>query len=208
MLQGMHVLTMIFMCAYTVKTKNMHLQHRMCVCNSYFVPPSLPNLGMESVKSWVQFHLLEVAHAIIDIYDLPVVGLEENVADQYAALILSYTYEEDAGDYSLGLDQLSNVGSYYLYEDEYWNIICPESAETPEEAESCTGSYWDVHNLDIQRFYNISCYAYGSDPEYNQYLIEDGLLPEDRALYCEDEYWQLDYAWSHLLKNFTNGFFD
>ena len=58
MLQGTHILTMIFMCAYTVKTKNMHLQHRMCACNSYFVPPSLPNLGVQSVKSGVQFHLL------------------------------------------------------------------------------------------------------------------------------------------------------
>ena len=45
MFQGTHILTMIFMCTYTVKIENMHLQHRMCACSSYFVPPSLPNLG-------------------------------------------------------------------------------------------------------------------------------------------------------------------
>ena len=88
---------------------------------------------------------------------------------------------------------LYNVANYFWYNNE----IRPG-----------VGSYWDVHNLSIQRFYNISCYAYGSDIEYNQDLIEDGWLPRDRALDCEYEYSQVENAWSYLLKDFTNGFFD
>lgn len=149
----------------------------------------------------------EIAHAIIDIYDLPITGLEENVADQFAALILSYTYDEGE-DYSLGQEMLHNVGTHYFYQDEYWNVMCPEQAETPEEAEWCAHPYWDVHGSDIQRFYNISCYSYGSDPTYNEDLIADGWLPEERAASCEFEYWQIDFSWSHLLEEFTNGFFD
>ena len=148
----------------------------------------------------------ELAHAMIDVYDLPITGLEENVADQFAALMLSYTYDDEEG-HSLGQDMLHNVGTHYLYEDEYWNVICPEQAETPEDAEWCAHSYWDVHGSDIQRFYNISCYTYGSDPTYNEDLIKDGWLPEERAANCEFEYWQINSSWNRLLDEFTNGFF-
>ena len=160
------------------------------------------------VLNFIFFH--EVAHAIIDVYDLPVTGIEENVADQFASLMLSYTYDPEIDEEvnSLGQDMLYNVGTYYLNEDEYWNVTCPELAETPEEAEQCFAPYWDEHNLDIQRFYNISCYAYGADPEYNQDLIGEGWLPEERAANCEYEYYQIDYSWSYLLDSFTNGFFD
>ena len=157
-----------------------------------------------NVLTYILYH--ELAHAIIYVYDLPVTGLEENVADQFASLILSYK-SHDGIDFSVGTETLYDVADHYLYEDEYWNVICPESAETEEEENLCYGSYWDVHNLDIQRFYNIACYAYGSDPEHSQFLIDEGLLPEDRALDCEYEYWQLDEAWNYLLEDFSNGFF-
>ena len=151
----------------------------------------------------------EVGHAIIDVYDLPTTGLEENVADQFAAYILSLEYTGDY-DYSISHERLAHVSLNYQYNDMYWNTICPEEAETPEDAADCLGiNYaWDVHGLDIQRFYNVSCYSYGADPERNPHMIDEGLLPEDRAVYCEDEYWQLDHAWSYLLSDFTNGLFD
>ena len=44
----------------------------------------------------------EVAHAILDVYDIPYTGLEENVADQFEALMLSRTEG--------GQDMLYNVG--------------------------------------------------------------------------------------------------
>ena len=165
------------------------------------------DVGYYAYNVFVHTFYHELAHAIIDIYDLPITGLEENVADQFAALILSYTYDDEEG-HSLGQDMLHSVRTHYLYEDEYWNVICPEQAETPEEAELCAHPYWAEHGSDIQRFYNISCYAYGSDPTYNEDLIADGWLPEERAANCEFEYWRIDSSWSHLLKEFTNGFFD
>ena len=36
----------------------------------------------------------ELGHAVIDIYNLPYTGKQENVADQFAALVLSYTYSD------------------------------------------------------------------------------------------------------------------
>jgi len=63
-------------------------------------------------------------------------------------------------------------------------------------------NYWDAHNLDIQRFYNISCYAYGQHPEYNQDLITDGYLPEERAQNCEYEYGLMANSWNTLLSKY------
>ena len=39
----------------------------------------------------------ELGHAVLDIHDLPFTGIEENVADQFSALILSYTYDDETG---------------------------------------------------------------------------------------------------------------
>jgi hypothetical protein len=143
---------------------------------------------------WTFFH--EVGHALIDVYQLPITGLEENVADQFASLMLSYTYDENTGDYSIGQDMLYNVGTWFWISNELYSV-------NPDDY-----PFWDTHNLDIQRFYNISCYAYGSDPQYNQDLIDEGYLPEDRAYWCEEEYLVMERAWSFLLKDFDNGFFD
>lgn len=126
----------------------------------------------------------ELGHAVLDIYDIPYTGLEENVADQFAALMLSYT---DGGQ-----DMMYNVGNYYLY-----------SSQTSDHT-----AYSDTHALDLQRFYNISCLAYGEDPDYNQDLIDDGWLPEDRAVWCAEEYNQVRTAFGYLLADYTNGFFD
>ena len=85
----------------------------------------------------------------------------------------------------------------------YWTQIYPEAT-----GETITPTYWGTHGLDMQRFYNVSCYAYGSDPQYNQDLIEDGFLPEDRAYNCEWEYYQIDSSFAYLLEPFDYGFFD
>lgn len=154
-----------------------------------------------NVLDFIFFH--EVGHALIDVYQLPITGLEENVADQFATLMLSYTYDEVTGDTALGQDMLYDVGTWFFNEHYYWNEVYPQ-----ENGFEISVPYWDNHNLDLQRFYNVSCYAYGSDSKYNQDLIDDGWLPEERAYNCEWEYHQIDYSWTHLLKNFDNGFFD
>jgi len=158
------------------------------------------------VLNFIFFH--EVGHALIDVYQLPITGLEENVADQFAALMLSYTYYEETGDYSLGQEMLYNVGTWFYNEHYYWNEVYPQEMTSMDNTFEYDIPYWGNHNLDMQRFYNISCYAYGSDVKYSQYLIDDGWLPEERAQNCEWEYYQMDRNWSILLKDFDYGFFD
>lgn len=134
----------------------------------------------------------EMGHAIVDVYDLPYTGLEENVADQFSTLILIRTYDDETG-HTIGQDMLYDVGNYYLYSTDRYGDTTP---------------YWGTHATDMQRFYNISCWAYGADPDYNQDLIDEGWLPEDRAYLCQDEYEKIEQAFTSLLAYYTNGFFD
>ena len=83
------------------------------------------------VLNFIFFH--EVAHAIIEFYDLPVTGIEETSQTNLPHLYYHYTYDPEIDEEvnSLGQDMLYNVGTHYLNEDEYWNVTCPELAETP-----------------------------------------------------------------------------
>jgi hypothetical protein len=119
--------------------------------------------------------LHEAGHALVDVLEIPVTGREEDAVDQLSAWML---IEADDADSVLGA-----AASYYT-EDE-------ESAGDDEFA--------DEHSLDRQRYFNLVCWAYGSDPENQEDLIESWGLPEARAERCEDEYAQLDRSWTRLL---------
>ncbi len=77
------------------------------------------------------------------------------------------------------------MGSYYWVRNQYY--IQDQS---------------DVHSLDLQRFYNISCYTYGFDKDYNQDLIIDGWLPLNRSSSCEYEFDRLLYGFSNIFENY------
>lgn len=136
------------------------------------------------VIDFVFYH--EIGHALVDVYNLPVTGLEENAVDQFATLFILKTQDE-SGSNIVAQHILVSVGIWYLaqyelYEQDY---------------------YWSVHNLDIQRFYNVSCYAYGENPDFNRYLVDEGWLPEDRAANCEYEYAKMAGSWHELLGPYT-----
>jgi len=60
--------------------------------------------------------------------------------------------------------------------------------------------FWDEHSLSIQRFYDITCLAYGKDPVKYGYFITDKILPSERAIKCSSEYQKTYYSWTTLLK--------
>lgn len=126
----------------------------------------------------------EVGHMTISIYDLPVTGREEDVADQAAAYIL-LTPGEDGQD----PESVRSVKDF--------SRAFAASAEL--RTEFTTEDMADEHSLDLQRVYNLECWIYGSDPDANGDLVASGQLPEDRASGCQAEWQQLDDAWSTLL---------
>lgn len=125
------------------------------------------------------FH--ELGHALIDLYDLPVTGREEDAVDQLATMILLEGGEE--GETAA----LNGAWSFFTEEGD-------------EEL-----AFWDEHALDEQRFYNIVCWSYGKNPEGFQDLVDDETLPEPRAERCPAEYDRMSRSWDALLDPYVKG---
>ena len=60
------------------------------------------------------------------------------------------------------------------------------------------GALADVHSLSSQRFFNLLCLAYGSDPSTFAFVKRD--LPSDRAAGCGREFKRLEFSVSKLFK--------
>jgi hypothetical protein len=60
-------------------------------------------------------------------------------------------------------------------------------------------AFADEHGTSAQRFYNLLCMAYGSDPKLFGDVVEKGFLPEDRASGCRREYLQVSQAFESLI---------
>jgi hypothetical protein len=160
--------------------------HRIIVCYellSYFVDvfkPTAQNddqLGQAVIGATIFSFYHESGHALIHQLDLPTVGREEDAVDQLATLILMA-----AGDDGVGM-ALSGA---------YWFQLQQKAGnETP---------FWDEHAFEGQRFYNILCMIYGSDPQKYGGFVSSGNLPEARAQRCGEEYSKTRRAWEKLLE--------
>ncbi len=127
------------------------------------------------------FH--EAGHSLIDVLDLPAVGREEDSVDQLATLTLIGTGDEGVA--------MALSGAYWF------QLQSQSDRKTP---------FWDEHAFDGQRFYNIVCLIYGSNPTKYADFVTSGTLPKDRAMRCPEEYKKINKAWEKLLQpHFTNG---
>lgn len=121
----------------------------------------------------------ELGHALIDIYDLPATGREEDAVDQLATVMLLETWDGEESELAI------------LSSAEWFDLDASESEDDPDMA--------DEHSLDEQRYYNLVCWIYGSDTEYFSDLADDWELPPARAERCESEYERMSGAWNSLL---------
>ena len=133
------------------------------------------------VIDFVFYH--EVGHALIDVYELPTTGPEEDAADSFSSYIMA-----DLTSGTGGQDSIYSAATWFW--NEHYRQGVPNSA------------FWDTHSLNIQRYYNISCFSYGSNPIYNQDLVDEGWLPPARAMWCDKEYTQQKNSWDEILQPF------
>jgi hypothetical protein len=99
--------------------------------------------------------LHEAAHAIFDQLRVPILGREEDAADQLAAFMLLRAGEGVARRVLVG------AASMYLHDS---------MGRMPDDKD-----FSDVHGLDAQRFYNVLCMAHGSNPAAFGAMVEKGL---------------------------------
>lgn len=137
-------------------------------------------VGGKAVAALVFVFYHELGHALVDVYDLPVTGREEDAVDQLATVMLLETWEGEDSELAI------------LSSAEWFDLDAQEAAE--EELDMA-----DEHSLDEQRYYNLVCWIYGSDPEYFAELADEWGLPAERAERCAGEYEQMSAAWDKLL---------
>jgi hypothetical protein len=130
--------------------------------------------------AWTFYH--EMGHALIDVYQIAHTGKEEDAADELSTYVLI----NEGGDEG---ERMALNGAV-----DFWH----EAAEDNDLSEE---KFADSHSLDKQRFYNIVCWVYGSNPEKYNFLAEGDkrVLPEGRAELCEGEYQRITKAWQALL---------
>ncbi len=128
-------------------------------------------ITLNTIK-FVTYH--EIAHALIDVYNLSVLGKEEDAADIFATI-----------------SSIQNTDTEAIISAAVWSAITSR--------EPTVVAFADTHSLNQQRFFNMLCLLYGSDPSKYAALVTDNLLPAYRAVSCKDEYNKAKESWNNQL---------
>ncbi len=129
------------------------------------------------VGTFVLAALHEIGHAVFDMLRVPVFGREEDAADQISALVMLY----------FGTDVARRTITGYAH---FFRAMDRPLSRT---------AFADEHGTHLQRFYNLLCIAYGAQPDTFKNIIATGILPQERAARCGDEYEQVRFAFSQTI---------
>ncbi|MFZ2101200.1 MAG: DUF4344 domain-containing metallopeptidase [Oricola sp.] len=127
----------------------------------------------------VGFH--EAGHMLVSELKIPVLGREEDAADNLASIIM---LESDDEDLSLAIEDAADG----------WFLLDENSEDLTDD------DLLDTHSLDSQRAYNVVCMMTGADPDYFEEFADDIDFPDDRREECVDEYAQTRDSWLSLLE--------
>jgi hypothetical protein len=134
--------------------------------------------------------LHESGHALFDLLKIPLLGREEDAADQVAAYLILQLPKEKR--------RKLIFGAAYAYAREL-KVRRARDLSRPRLGFGRHITYADEHGTPAQRLYNLLCIAYGSDRKLFADVVVQGFLPTTRADMCEDEYHQIDLAYRKLI---------
>lgn len=168
----------------------MYWDGTITICYEYFdelwsnMPASTTAAGIAPLDTvsgpFMDTILHEFAHALFDYLDIPVLGREEDAADQVAAYIYLQLGQAEA--------RRLIMGTIYTY------LMEVEDTDPPSIEE-----FADEHSTSEQRAYNLMCMAYGADPELFGDVAVWGGLPKERIEICEEEFELIRYAYDTLI---------
>lgn len=129
------------------------------------------------------FFYHELAHALIDAYDLPVLGKEEDAADFFAILII-FSIMEELEYPSYGL---SGPMTLFAKESEIYTYTSDLK-------------FWDSHSIPEQRIYSILCLLY---EKYDPNVFPEGFIgskTHERLEECNLGVDKISESWSTLIR--------
>jgi hypothetical protein len=168
----------------------MYSDDTITICYEYiedlrkYMPAKTTPAGIEPIDTlvgpFIDTVLHEFAHALFDYLDIPILGREEDAADQVSAYIYL----------NFGKDEARRLimGTVYAYMLEVQDTDAPSMEE-----------FADEHSTSEQRAFNLLCIAYGADPELFKGVPALGGLPQERIDICEEEYELISFAYQTLI---------
>ena len=171
------------------------------ICHEY-IEYVVETAASSKRPSWVSEHhaimgamidvfLHEAGHALFDYLNIPILGREEDAADQFAAYMLLSLGRQDTPQLMAGI--------VYIYLNEAgirdFSILKRKRLRIVDHKQHA-----DVHSLPLQRMYNTLCLAYGANPVIFKEAVERGALPADRSEGCAEEFQQVEKAFRMLIQ--------
>src|SRR5205807_655732 len=139
--------------------------------------------GVEFVTGNVLFVLAhETAHALISVFEIPVIGREEDAADALATVVAL-----KMGNNFADRVVVNAAKGWFL-------------SDQRDRKEGIPSAYYDEHGLDLQRAYYIVCLMVGGAPDKFMSLAHQVKLPEQRQKTCQFDYSNAEYSWDEVLK--------
>lgn len=129
------------------------------------------------VGTVVGITLHEIGHALFDLLQVPVLGKEEDAADQIAGFIML----------QFGKDIARTTINGAIFD---WVTMASASSRP---------SFEDIHSTPQQRVYAFACLGYGGDPDTFKDYVQKGVLPPQRAANCKSEYEQAKLAFAKTI---------
>lgn len=126
--------------------------------------------------------LHELGHGAVDQFSIPMLGREEDAADNFAII---------------NLLQVGSAFSHRILVEaaKGWFLSDRRDRTDKEPLE-----YYDEHGLDKQRAYQIVCVMVGSDPVQFKDLADETKLPGDRQKSCKRDFDVAASGWETTLK--------
>jgi hypothetical protein len=139
--------------------------------------------GVEFVTGNVLFVLgHETAHALISVFQIPVIGKEEDGADALSTIValkMGSSFAERV---------VVNAARGWFLSDQR------------DRKEGTPSTFYDEHGLDLQRAYNIVCLMVGAAPDKFMALANEVKLPEERQSSCHFDFSNASWSWEQVLK--------
>lgn len=125
------------------------------------------------------FH--ELGHAVIGVNNVPITGREEDVADQFAVF------------YSVNFIESQNI-PVVLPTIWLFRLMERKSDITSVNQDQLKRLMSDEHSLDMQRIFNLACWAYGANSARGARAANFVKLPKERGARCPNEWATIDYG--------------
>ena len=136
---------------------------------------------------WILYH--EIGHLLVNEFQLPVLGREEDAADHLATITLLEISDETNDGFLVDA-----VDGFFFSAD----------VKTKRNA---SRSFYAGHGLDEQRAFEVACLMLGNDPQAFTELADTINLPLEERERCPNAYELARSSWHAVLQPHTVGWF-